>query len=160
MGRKDRRGSGFVSRIFVYVFVLLTFSHQVDTIDIATRSGIERELIAKKVSQWELDDLIESKASIVRHVGNKYIIFLNLHPTSLQRYTITGNIPKTHEEIGKVAKQMHERMLVREQEAVDKLHKVISFGSGAQCETYHPPERTEISPYIPRPCICIGGPLR
>ncbi|KIJ45517.1 hypothetical protein M422DRAFT_227131 [Sphaerobolus stellatus SS14] len=89
---------------------------KIDAEDTSMASGIERELIAKKISQWELEDLIVTKATQVRH-----------------RYIVTGKLPQTHEEIGKVAKQLHERMVKKEEEAVGKIQQVITLATGEKC---------------------------
>ncbi|KAF8587332.1 ATP-dependent DNA helicase [Ramaria rubella] len=90
--------------------------HRIDVVDAAIASKTHREHLAKTISKWELEGLIETKASQVRH-----------------RYLVVGNLPKTHAEIGDIAEKIFQRMVSREEEAVEKLRKVIEFGSAAKC---------------------------
>ena len=61
----------------------------------------------------------------------------------LQRYLICNPLPKTTEEIENVTEMMHKRMVVREEEAIEKLRQVIKFATSEDCKrspfwiTYH-----------------------
>ena len=51
-----------------------------------------------------------------------------------QRYLICNPLPKTTEEIEKVTEMMHQSMVVREDEFIEKLHQVIGFATGEDCK--------------------------
>lgn len=52
---------------------------------------------------------------------------------STQRYAILSPLPKTLEGIQQLAELIYQRMLGREEEAVQKLQQVIDFATGDDC---------------------------
>lgn len=52
----------------------------------------------------------------------------------LQRYTVLNALPKSTEEIKNVANMIYQRMVEREDEAIQKLHQVIAFATGEDCK--------------------------
>ena len=53
---------------------------------------------------------------------------------TLQRYNITGEIPKSPEEMQNVVDLLYEGMVKRENEAVAKLRGVIKFATTDDCK--------------------------
>ncbi|KAI1788772.1 ATP-dependent DNA helicase [Ganoderma leucocontextum] len=90
--------------------------HQIDTVLTAERSGIERSDIARTVNGWELDGHITSKASQVR-----------------SRFMVMKPMPKGTKEIKALADQLYTGMVGRENEAVEKIRKVIEFATNDDC---------------------------
>lgn len=52
----------------------------------------------------------------------------------LQRYLIRNPLPITVEEIDNVTEMMYQRMLAREEEAVQKIRQVINFATTDDCK--------------------------
>lgn len=52
----------------------------------------------------------------------------------LQRFKILEPLPKDREGIEKLVDLLYERMLRREDEAIDKLYKVMELGMKDECE--------------------------
>ncbi|KAH7929308.1 ATP-dependent DNA helicase [Leucogyrophana mollusca] len=90
--------------------------YQIDVVSAASLSGVDRGDFARKISDWELSGWVTSKASQVR-----------------ARYKILNPLPKTAEEIKDVADLMYQRMIAREDEAVQKLRQVIDFATTDDC---------------------------
>ncbi|KAH7913025.1 ATP-dependent DNA helicase [Hygrophoropsis aurantiaca] len=90
--------------------------YQIDVVTAASSCSIERADLAKKISDWELNGWITSKASQVR-----------------ARYKVLNPLPKTTEEIKAVAELMYQRMITREDEAIQKLQQVIEFATADDC---------------------------
>ncbi|KII93915.1 hypothetical protein PLICRDRAFT_88210 [Plicaturopsis crispa FD-325 SS-3] len=90
--------------------------YQIDVVTAAASSGVDRADLAKQISNWELSDLITTKASQVR-----------------ARYAVLKPLPKTNAEIGDVTEMMFKRMVDREEEAIQKLRQVIEFATADDC---------------------------
>ncbi|RDB29220.1 putative ATP-dependent DNA helicase RecQ [Hypsizygus marmoreus] len=90
--------------------------YEIDVVLAAAATGIDRIDLAKQISNWELDGLIDTKASQVR-----------------ARYAILKALPKTTEEIKTIAGEMFSRMLKREEEGIEKLRQVIEFATDDDC---------------------------
>jgi hypothetical protein len=61
---------------------------------------------------------------------------LSVHTSDMdvsQRYLICKPLPKTAEEIENVTEMMYERMVTREDEAIEKLRQVIGFATSDDC---------------------------
>ncbi|TBU63841.1 ATP-dependent DNA helicase [Dichomitus squalens] len=89
---------------------------QIDTMLTAERSGVERSDIARTVNGWELDGHITSKASQVR-----------------ARFMVTKPLPTGTNDIKHLADQIYTGMVGRENEAVEKLRKVVEFATNDDC---------------------------
>lgn len=127
---------------------------QVDTVMTAKYSKIERTDIARKLTDWELagtfvtlpwvanshhlyfqDTRIASLQWSERYDLSPQILchsIFTVH-TSSQRYMVVNPLPKTSEGIQALADLIYERMLAREEEAVQKLKQVIDFATGDDC---------------------------
>ncbi|KAF8078699.1 ATP-dependent DNA helicase [Lyophyllum atratum] len=90
--------------------------YEIDIVDAASTSGLDKVELTRQISNWELDGLIESKASQVR-----------------ARYAILKPLPKETEEIKKMARDLHSRMLQREEEGIAKIRQVIEFATDDDC---------------------------
>ncbi|KAI0053325.1 ATP-dependent DNA helicase [Auriscalpium vulgare] len=89
------------------------------TIDVeaaGSHSKVDRAALAKQISEWEFAGWIWSKASQVR-----------------ARFQILNPLPKTVEEIKNVAALLYEDMVKREDEAIEKLRRVITFATTDDC---------------------------
>ncbi|KIM75419.1 hypothetical protein PILCRDRAFT_98975 [Piloderma croceum F 1598] len=91
-------------------------SYTIDVVVAAEHSGVDRADLARVINGWELGGLVKSKASQVR-----------------ARYLICNPLPKTTEETEKVTGMMYQRMVAREDEAIEKLHQVIKFATSEDC---------------------------
>ncbi|PIL31850.1 transporter [Ganoderma sinense ZZ0214-1] len=90
--------------------------YQIDTVLTAERAGIERSDISRTVNGWELDGHITSKASQVR-----------------ARFMVMKPMPKGTKDIKALANQLYTGMVGRENEAVEKIRKVIEFATADDC---------------------------
>ncbi|KZT30636.1 ATP-dependent DNA helicase [Neolentinus lepideus HHB14362 ss-1] len=90
--------------------------HEVDVVNAASRYGVDRAALAKKVSDWEFDGSVVSKPSQVR-----------------MRYQVLNPLPRTSASIEELVKKMYVRMVAREEEAVQKLREVIKFATDDDC---------------------------
>ncbi|CAL1695603.1 unnamed protein product [Somion occarium] len=95
-----------------------TSAHVIDVVQAAKYSKTDRNDLAKKISDWELDGHITCKASQVRY-----------------RFALQSSnpLPKTVAEITQLADLIHERMQGRENEAIEKIRKVIEFAIDDDC---------------------------
>nr|VWO96695.1 Pre-mRNA-splicing ATP-dependent RNA helicase PRP28 (EC [Ganoderma boninense] len=90
--------------------------YQINTVLTAERAGIERSDISRTVNGWELDGHITSKASQVR-----------------ARFMVMKPMPKGTKDIKALAEQLYTGMVGRENEAVEKIRKVIEFATADDC---------------------------
>ncbi|RPD55839.1 ATP-dependent DNA helicase [Lentinus tigrinus ALCF2SS1-7] len=90
--------------------------HTVDMVSTAEHSRIDRSELAKKINGWEMDGHIWSKASQVR-----------------ARYMVMNPMPKSTKEIKALADALYQRMVAREDEAIEKIRKVIEFATNDDC---------------------------
>ncbi|KAI0698422.1 ATP-dependent DNA helicase [Cerioporus squamosus] len=90
--------------------------YTVDMVLTAERSGIDRSELAKTINGWEMDGNIWSKASQVR-----------------ARYMVMKPIPKSAKDIKALADALYQRMVAREEEAIEKIRKVIEFATNDDC---------------------------
>ncbi|KAH9950424.1 ATP-dependent DNA helicase [Amylocystis lapponica] len=93
-------------------------SYSVDMVLTAQQSNLDRVDLARHISGWELDGLINLKPSQIR-----------------ARYYIMPEkqLPKETKEIKALASKLFARMLAREEEAVQKLRQVITFATNDDC---------------------------
>ncbi|KAH9858087.1 ATP-dependent DNA helicase [Lenzites betulinus] len=90
--------------------------YQVDMVTAAEYSKIDRNELSRKVNGWELDGYIFSKASQIR-----------------ARYMVLKPLARGLKDIKNLAEMMYQRMVAREDEAVDKIRKVIDFATTDDC---------------------------
>ncbi|KAI0825027.1 ATP-dependent DNA helicase [Trametes gibbosa] len=90
--------------------------HQVDMVTAAELSKIDRSELARTVNGWELDGHIFSKASQIR-----------------ARYMVVKPLARALKDIKNLAETMYQRMVAREDEAVEKIRKVIDFATTDDC---------------------------
>ncbi|KIY66111.1 ATP-dependent DNA helicase [Cylindrobasidium torrendii FP15055 ss-10] len=93
-----------------------TAGYQVDVMAVVAASGISREQIARTLSMWELEGLLESKPSQVRN-----------------RYRVIKPLPTDLPTIGALADQMFEEMVAREEDGVRRIQGVIEFATASKC---------------------------
>ncbi|GLB36075.1 putative ATP-dependent DNA helicase [Lyophyllum shimeji] len=89
--------------------------YEIDLVNAASAAGLDRTELAKQITAWELG-LIDCKGSQVR-----------------ARYAVLKPLPKETEEIKKLAKDLHDRMLKREEEGIEKIRQVIEFAIDDDC---------------------------
>ncbi|EIN14131.1 ATP-dependent DNA helicase [Punctularia strigosozonata HHB-11173 SS5] len=87
--------------------------YQIDMVNAAATSGIDRGVMAKLINTWELDGLVTVKASQVRNP-----------------------LPKNAAEVERLASEMHAKMVDREEEAIKKLRQVIEVATAEECLAY------------------------
>jgi len=80
------------------------------------QTSFTRAELARCLMQWEIEDLIQIRASQVRN-----------------RYHILKERPTAREEIEKLTDALHRRMMEREEDAVTRLRSVIDFATGDKC---------------------------
>ncbi|KDQ63470.1 hypothetical protein JAAARDRAFT_119479 [Jaapia argillacea MUCL 33604] len=90
--------------------------YQIDTIGAASTSGMDRAELSKHISIWELNGYVNSKGSQVR-----------------ARYAVINPLPKDAKGVEELAELLHQRMLGREDEAVQKIREVINFATDDDC---------------------------
>ncbi|EMD42135.1 hypothetical protein CERSUDRAFT_129539 [Gelatoporia subvermispora B] len=90
--------------------------YQIDVVDTAKFSKLDRSELARTISGWEMDGHITTKPSQIR-----------------ARYLIVNPMIKTVEGIKELANKIHQGMLSREEEAVQKLQQVIDLATGDDC---------------------------
>ncbi|KAF5385259.1 hypothetical protein D9615_001455 [Tricholomella constricta] len=90
--------------------------YEIDVVNAAAASGLDKIELTKQISNWELDGLIDFKASQVR-----------------ARYAVLKPLPKDTAEIMRMAGKLHSRMLKREEEGIEKLRQVIEFATDQDC---------------------------
>ncbi|KAI0274720.1 ATP-dependent DNA helicase [Gloeopeniophorella convolvens] len=88
----------------------------IDVESAANYSEVDRATLARQISDWELEGSVWSKASQVR-----------------ARYAVINPLPKSTEEIKNLATLLHQGMVKREEEAVEKLRSVITFATNDDC---------------------------
>ncbi|QRW00362.1 DEAD/DEAH box helicase [Ceratobasidium sp. AG-Ba] len=89
----------------------------IDVAETATISGLARMDLVKVTQGWELSGAVEVKASQVRH-----------------RYRVLKELPSGKPAlIAAMAAQLHEGQLAAENEAIEKLHQVLTFATGEEC---------------------------
>ncbi|KAI0639508.1 ATP-dependent DNA helicase [Trametes polyzona] len=91
-------------------------AYQVNTVTVSQNSGIDRAELARTINSWELDGHISSKASQVR-----------------ARYMVLKPLPRSAKEIKNLADMMYQRMVAREDEAVENIRRVIQFATTDDC---------------------------
>ncbi|KAI0375106.1 ATP-dependent DNA helicase [Pilatotrama ljubarskyi] len=91
-------------------------TYQVDMVTTAQYSKVDRSELARTINGWELDGHISSKASQVR-----------------ARFMVLKPLPKANKEIKNLANMMYQRMVAREDEAVEKIRQVIQFATTDDC---------------------------
>ncbi|KAJ6621662.1 ATP-dependent DNA helicase [Mycena sp. CBHHK59/15] len=90
---------------------------EVNVVDAAVRSGLDRSDLAKKISRWEFDGFIQTRPSQLR-----------------ARYALLKNpLPKTPDMIEKIADELFEGMQKREDEGIGKLKKVLEVATDDEC---------------------------
>ncbi|TFY82334.1 hypothetical protein EWM64_g1675 [Hericium alpestre] len=82
----------------------------------SANAKVDRAALTKQINEWEFAGLTTSKASQVR-----------------ARYLVMKPLPKSVQDIKKVASLMYQRMIAREQEAVEKLRQVVTFATIDDC---------------------------
>ncbi|OCH96064.1 ATP-dependent DNA helicase [Obba rivulosa] len=90
--------------------------YQIDVVNAAEWGKVDRVELARTISGWEMDGHITSKATQIR-----------------ARYLVINPMPKTTDSIKELADKIYQRMLAREEEAVQKLRQVIDFATGDDC---------------------------
>ncbi|KAJ7103619.1 ATP-dependent DNA helicase [Mycena belliarum] len=92
---------------------------EVNVVDVATQSGMDRSDLARKINRWEFDGFIQTKPSQLR---SRYLIL----PKG-------DRLPKTPEGIEKVAAQLYQGMKKREEDGVAKLREVLQLATDDEC---------------------------
>ncbi|KAJ7293505.1 ATP-dependent DNA helicase [Mycena rebaudengoi] len=91
--------------------------YEVNVVNAAAYSSIERSDLARKISGWEFDGHVQTRPSQVR-----------------ARYAILKKpLPKTPEQIEKIANELFVRMQKREEEGVTKLREVLELVTDDDC---------------------------
>ncbi|KAL6309884.1 ATP-dependent DNA helicase [Sparassis latifolia] len=119
--------------------------HSVDMVLTAQCSKFDRAELAKHVTGWELDGHISCKPSGVR-----------------ARYMINNPLPTSTDEIKSLADKMFQRMLDREEEAVQKLRQVTHFATNDDClahalASYFGDEDAVDGGMCGKCCFCTSG---
>ncbi|KAJ6604577.1 ATP-dependent DNA helicase [Mycena vulgaris] len=91
---------------------------EVNVVDAAARSGVDRNDLARKINRWEFDGFVQTRPSQVR---SRYLILPN------------KSLPKTSDGIEKVAAQLYEGMRKREEDGVAKLRQVLELVKDDEC---------------------------
>ncbi|KAI0651958.1 ATP-dependent DNA helicase [Trametes meyenii] len=90
--------------------------YQIDMVSTAEYSKIDRSELARTVSNWELDGHIFNKPSQIR-----------------ARYMVIKPLSRNLKEVKDLATMMYQRMVAREDEAVEKIRQVIQFATADDC---------------------------
>jgi hypothetical protein len=78
---------------------------------------------------------VKTKASQVRAVSIYLQLLMNISDIEItQRYLICNPLPKTTDAIEDITDKIYQRMVAREDEAIQKLRQVIDFATGEDCE--------------------------
>ncbi|KAJ7125655.1 P-loop containing nucleoside triphosphate hydrolase protein [Mycena crocata] len=95
---------------------------EINVVDAATRSGMDRNELAKLINRWEFSGFVQTKPSQVRAARN------------FSRFAVLDKpLPKTAEEIEKIAGKLFAGMRKREEDGVAKLKKVLSLATDDEC---------------------------
>ncbi|KAK7064288.1 putative ATP-dependent DNA helicase RecQ [Favolaschia claudopus] len=93
------------------------FKFEINVVDVAARTGIDRNDLARKINRWEMDGLIQTRPSQVRG-----------------RYALLDKpLPQTPEGIEGIVDKLYTRMRQREEEGVMKLKKVLDLVTDDEC---------------------------
>ncbi|KAF8334003.1 ATP-dependent DNA helicase [Cantharellus anzutake] len=92
------------------------YQYIIDVTGAEKLTPFSRSELSKWLMHWEMDGLIDIKASQVRN-----------------RYQILRERPTSQEEIEKLADVMHKRMVEREETAVARLRSVVQFATDNKC---------------------------
>ncbi|KAF7872403.1 hypothetical protein EAF04_003324 [Stromatinia cepivora] len=90
--------------------------HHIDVDTAAHRYNIGRNEIIAKLGEWNAEGILELKPSQVLNV-----------------YEVTKPLPKTASEIEKLAKAIHTTMETREQQALERMDKILQLITGKAC---------------------------
>ncbi|GAA5992274.1 hypothetical protein JCM10908_000400 [Rhodotorula pacifica] len=88
----------------------------IDVVDVAEKSGIERNDLVRKISRWELNGWCEVKVAGVR-----------------MRYRVLQPLPELDEEIEQLAQNLYQQLYDREEADVARLRSVANFVKGGSC---------------------------
>lgn len=94
---------------------------QINVVDIATKTGVRREHLSKRISSWEMSGWVNSKPSQTR---NRYLL---LKPRK--------DMPNTPEEIEEMATKLAATMEDRERKELARLEQVIDVATGEECKS-------------------------
>jgi hypothetical protein len=117
----------------------------------AASSGADRADLARVINGWELSGMYHScnDDTILTWIfrlcedkgfsssgGSIYLqLLMNISDIEItQRYLICNPLPKTTNPIEDITDKMYQRMVAREDEAIQKLRQVIDFATGEDCE--------------------------
>ncbi|KAF9519866.1 hypothetical protein BS47DRAFT_1002285 [Hydnum rufescens UP504] len=89
--------------------------YEIDVVASASEA-FPRDQLAHQITRWEIEGLVDVKASQVRH-----------------RYQILKPLPNSMAEITAIAEGMYQGMLKREADAVARLHRVLEFATVDDC---------------------------
>ncbi|KAI0669791.1 ATP-dependent DNA helicase [Trametes maxima] len=90
--------------------------YQIDMVSTAEYSKIDRSELARTVSNWELEGHIFNKPSQIR-----------------ARYMVLKPLSRNLKEVKDLATMVYQRMIAREDEAVEKIRQVIQFATADDC---------------------------
>ncbi|CAE6432650.1 unnamed protein product [Rhizoctonia solani] len=91
--------------------------YHIDVSLAAEHSGVPRAHLTRVIQSWELSKAIEVKASQVRH-----------------RYRVLKELPSGNPELlSAMANQLYEGQLTAENEAIEKIQRVLRFATGDEC---------------------------
>ncbi|KAJ7706258.1 ATP-dependent DNA helicase [Mycena rosella] len=91
---------------------------EINVVDTAAQSGADRTDLARKINRWEFDGFAQTKPSQVR---SRYLLLPN------------KPMPKTSDEIEKVAVELYAGMRKREEDGVAKLRHVLELTTDDEC---------------------------